>query len=704
MAQPIAVWGIDVGESALKALRCVVNEDAKRITATAFDYIEYPKILSQPDADRNELVKEALKQFLSRNSVRGDDVVISVSGQSGLARFIKLPPVESSKIPDIVKYEAKQQIPFPLEDVVWDYQQMSGGSTEEGFALDSEVGLFAMKRDQVYKYLKPFDEVDVEVETIQLTPLALYNYVCFDQITNLPTPDEYDPDNPPPSIVVLSLGTDTTDLVVTNGFKVWQRSIPVGGNHFTKALVKDLKLNFGTAEHLKRNASQAEDPKALFQAMRPVFNEFLTEVQRSLGYFKNMDRKAKIGRIVALGNAMKLPGLQKYLAQNLGHDLTKVDAFRGLSGSGVVDQPAFKENLPAFGVCYGLALQGLDRSAIHTNLLPPEITQFRTIRAKKPWAVMAAALILLGLGISYFSWSSALKTVWDKGPNSFEQPLAQANSVIGQANQWKQQFDEEKAKFTKTDEVGRSILQNFQNRDKWLRFMKAIDLCLPHNEGERPKEVVAREEVKVDAFECRWVDKVEDWYAATQQYREADEGKKPAAAQPMDPNAVQDPNAVAEAPPMELDANGNPMPPAGAAPVVGGPTGPGWVFQVRAHHYRNIRQDPQNQGVQFLRRTLLANLKMDEIPLPKTEQNGTGTATFPVKKLGIAFPVLVGTPNIDWDYKLQVEEEEDNPMPGRGPMLKLQPQPRYDFVLQFCWQPFGPPTEAAPPVSEVVAN
>ena len=76
-------------------------------------------------------------------------MAISVPGQSGLARFIKLPPVESKKIPDIVRYEARQQIPFALNDVIWDYQRMGGGSEEEGFALETEVGLFAMKRDQV---------------------------------------------------------------------------------------------------------------------------------------------------------------------------------------------------------------------------------------------------------------------------------------------------------------------------------------------------------------------------------------------------------------------------------------------------------------------------------------------------------------------------------------------------------------------------
>ena len=58
--------------------------------------------------------------------------------------------------------------------------------------------------------------------------------------------------------VVLSLGTDTTDLVVTNGYRVWQRNVPLGGSQFTKQLTKELKLTFAKAEHLKRNARQAE--------------------------------------------------------------------------------------------------------------------------------------------------------------------------------------------------------------------------------------------------------------------------------------------------------------------------------------------------------------------------------------------------------------------------------------------------------------
>ena len=141
-----------------------------------------------------------------------------------------------------------------------------------------------------------------------LTPLALYNFLLFDQMQELPPVDQYDPDDPPASTVILSLGTDATDLVVTNGYRVWQRSIPIGGNHFTKSLTKELKLTFAKAEHLKCNATAAKNPKALFQAMRPVFNDLLTEIQRSLGYFSSVNRNATIKKIVALGGAMKMPG------------------------------------------------------------------------------------------------------------------------------------------------------------------------------------------------------------------------------------------------------------------------------------------------------------------------------------------------------------------------------------------------------------
>src|SRR3954470_13765934 len=178
MAIQPGVWGIDLGQCGLKAIR-LENIDGT-LTATAFDYVEHPKILSQPDADPDQLIREALEKFLSRNSLRGDQVAISVPGQSGLARFVKLPPVEEKKIADIVRFEAKQQIPFNLDEVVWDFQKIGSGNVTDGFSMETEIGLFAIKRDMVSRYLQHFKEVGVEVHLVQMAPLALCNYVSFD--------------------------------------------------------------------------------------------------------------------------------------------------------------------------------------------------------------------------------------------------------------------------------------------------------------------------------------------------------------------------------------------------------------------------------------------------------------------------------------------------------------------------------------------
>src|SRR5947209_2872358 len=415
MADQPGVWGIDVGQCALKAIRLIDNDG--QVTATAFDYVEHPKILSQPDADPDQLTREALEKFLSRNNLRGDLVAISVPGQSGLARFVKLPPVEEKKVGDIVRFEAKQQIPFPLEEVVWDYQKLGSGMVTDGFALDTEIGLFAMKRDMVNRYLQHFKDVRVEIHHVQMAPLALCNYVAHDLLNKAPAGSETSGEDEDTSedeesagkkkcIVALDIGTDNSNLVITDGERIiWQRPIPIGGNHFTRALTKDLKLTFAKAEHLKRNAMKSPDLKKILGSLRPVLNDFVSEVQRSLGYFTNTHRDAHVAYMVGLGSAFRLPGLQKYMAEKLSLDVRKPAVFERMAGEQVLNDPVFTENLLTFPIAYGLALQGLnelgdrkDYGRISTNLLPAEIRMERVIRSKKPWAAAAAAALLLGTG------------------------------------------------------------------------------------------------------------------------------------------------------------------------------------------------------------------------------------------------------------------------------------------------------------------
>src|SRR4029079_2495732 len=100
-------------------------------------------------------------------------------------------------------------------------------------------------------------------------------------------------------------------------------------------------------------------PRAVFQALRPIFNNYVSEIQRSIGYFSSVNRDAKIARVIGLGNGFKLAGMQKFLQQNLQYDVQRADGFASLMGDGVLNAPMFSENILSFGVSYGLAFQAL---------------------------------------------------------------------------------------------------------------------------------------------------------------------------------------------------------------------------------------------------------------------------------------------------------------------------------------------------------
>jgi type IV pilus assembly protein PilM len=706
MAKYDSFWGIDIGQCAIKAMRCRLSKDGNEIIADAFDFIEYPQILSQPDADPAQLIADALDEFLKRNPVKGSHVAISVPGQRGLPRFVKLPPVESSKIPDLVKFEARQQIPFPLEDVVWDFQQMPGGTEEDGFSMETEVGLFAMKREEVFRSLKPFTNAGVEVDIVQLTPIALFNYAVFDQMRDLPAPSEYNPDDPPESLVVLSLGTDTSDLVVTNGYRVWQRSIPLGGNHFTKSITKELKVTFSKAEHLKRNAMKTEDPRAIFQAMKPVFDELVTEIQRSLNFYNSLaqHKNAKLGRIVALGNTMKLRGLQKFLAQKLEMEVVTVDGFDHLTGSSVVSAPQFEENVGSFGVCYGLCVQALNKGVLATNLLPGEIIQERLIRAKKPWAVAAAATLLLSCGMGYFLHSLRWQTTKTE---KFNSAFAGAESVSSKSKELSESFKTEEAKYDKLHTIGVNLARMPERQMLWPDLVRAVHECLPQA-GKRPEELINnkagqelpigdREQIHIAAIDAEYTPALEKWFVDKIQKdytKHLDNDQK----KPIPKAPTTDTEAPAEG-----DA---------AAPVSIGPKGEGFIVEVRGYHFHNNSQKFTSEGVtaRYVYNNFIKKLEQ-KIPAFKVRNLATGKEemiTF--ADFGISYPVIAN------ETSTATTEQIPNPYTaaltaGSGTTTSpLQPRPmtppgapgaatkaapvtdfitaqKYSFIVQFAWQP-----------------
>ena len=465
------VWGIDIGQTAVRAVKAAPAGD--RIEILGFDSIEYDTILSAPDVDRDNAIQQALRTFLARNRVSGNDIVLAcIPGQSALIRFIKLPPVEKKRVPDIVRYEAHQQIPFPLEEVVWDYKPLE---KLYGPGDQVEVGIFAMRRDIVHGFLSNLMVCNLDVDVLQLAPMALYNYVAFDR----PGGAE--------GQLVIDMGAENTELLIYTGNSVWPRSLPVSGNDFTEAIMEKFKVPFGKGEMLKRMAKRSKYSKQIYHAIEPVLRRMVEEVQRSIGYYKSINPGTRISGILALGGSFKLPGLAKYLSENLHVPIQGLTEPQNFDMSIARNPRIFQESSLSFGVSLGLVVQGCGLAGMDVSLLPQELLQRKIIARKKPWAAAVAACALLMFGTAWYS-------TWQTGGE-----LTEANSP--DAKQWVRETETRRQNYEKLMDVTEIKRQLNEIHDLWvgrdfwlhaLRKMYGPIVAEPDNEkGPWLKKVVS---------------------------------------------------------------------------------------------------------------------------------------------------------------------------------------------------------------------
>lgn len=418
-------WGIEVGAHAIKAVKLELAGEGKcRVADWAF--IPHPKVLSTPGVDPNDVIRVSLGALTNQVDLGKAAIAISVPGHSSFARFAKLPPVDPKKVADIVKFEAAQQIPFPLEEVEWDYQTFVTPDSPE-----VEVGIFAVTKERINERLQMLEDVGITPNFIALSPIAVYNALAYD----------LDFASGTPGTIIVDIGTTSTDLVVATPGRVWVRTFPLGGHNFTEALVNQFQLSYPKAEKLKREAQDTKHARQVFQAMRPVFTDLAQDIQRSIGYFQSLNSGTELTRVIGVGATWRLPGLRKYLKQQLGLDVYRIDNFKKIGSGSVASsedsedggevQAAEPQDRKAqfdmlsleMTTAYGLALQGLGLNAVSGNLMPVASVRQSMWKDKVKWFGLAAGVAAAAAGVMFVN----------PVRSNFAVQAAQPDPVINQA-------------------------------------------------------------------------------------------------------------------------------------------------------------------------------------------------------------------------------------------------------------------------------
>ncbi|MEM7165087.1 MAG: type IV pilus assembly protein PilM [Planctomycetota bacterium] len=371
------VWSVDVGKSSLKAVK--LQRERNSLEILAVDKIDYP--VDEGGVNSLQHAKEALETFASRNTINCP-IVASHPGHSAFSRFIQLPPVDPKKLEEMVGYEAQQQIPFPIDEVVWDYHLC-----EQDGAPEAEVGIFAVRKEVVSDFMLDYESAGMPLDMISVGYLGLLNYVVYDLRPQRPS-------------VVIDIGSDHTDLVVVDGKRFWIRNLPIAGNDITQALMDKFKLPFDEAERLKTTAAKTEHAVKVFTAIQPILKELVNEIHRSVGFYKSQAGDVKFEDVFLFGNSAKVLGIQKFLQEQLRfrvHVAKKLSRIRVNRESNV---SLLQRDFPSFASAVGNAIQGLGEGEADVNLMPREQQEALEFQRKQKQVIFAC----LGLFIVPIVW------------------------------------------------------------------------------------------------------------------------------------------------------------------------------------------------------------------------------------------------------------------------------------------------------------
>lgn len=415
------VWGLDIGQASIKAVK--MERVGSVAQVTSFDVIEVEA--GEDENTRPARTQAAMAELLGRRKIGNDPVIVAVPGNQTFFRPFELPPAPASRLAGIVGFEARNQIPFPIDEVLWDFKQLA--PSDDG---QMRVGLIAVRRELVDQILALVKQFHLRLEAIQVAPFALYNLVRYEFGDSQPW-------------LILDGGARVTDFVVVDGEEFWFRPLPQSGNDLTRCLEQKFRMTFEEAEELKLKMGGSKQAGQIFQVIEPMLRNMAGDIQRTIGYYKGIRKDADIQNIVAVGSAFRLPGIIEFLQQAIDMDITYLNDLRRVRLGPGVDATWWQEELPSMAVALGLGIQGVGLAPVSMDLLPEAIRHERMLRKKRPIVAVTVGLALAASG------AGLLAGMRERG--ALKSNLGSITSGLADVRRYKKAYEDEGKLTPKTE-------------------------------------------------------------------------------------------------------------------------------------------------------------------------------------------------------------------------------------------------------------
>lgn len=350
------------------------------------------------DAARERVITKALQDALAEGGYPTRTGNACAPGFQVFSKFVKLPPVDTSKVTQIIQYEAQQNVPFPLEDVVWDYQIL--GTTPSG---ELEVLLVAIKSDIVETLFRVADGSGLRLGVVDVSQAALcnafrYNYGDLEGC-----------------IMLLDIGAKTSNVLFFENGKMFARGINIGANSITQDFAAETRMPFVEADKFKiadgfvSLGGAYEDPEnpkqaAISKIARQVMTRLHIQVNQTIQFYRGQQGGGAPEQLFLAGGASIMPYTAQFFAEKLSLPVEYFNPFRNVEIDPELDLDSLASVAHGFGEVVGLGLRSISQCPVELNLIPKSSLQKQQMAQKRPYfiaTVVSLILVVLAFGLFF---------------------------------------------------------------------------------------------------------------------------------------------------------------------------------------------------------------------------------------------------------------------------------------------------------------
>jgi len=398
MAAAPKVVTVDLGTSTIKFGEFGISSGGA-LTLLRFGVAEIG-LDPNKEEERAKFITPTLSKLFKDHDIRAKEVMLSISGQSVFMRFVKLPPVDPAQIEQVVTFEAQQNVPFPINEVTWDYQMMPSRST----GTEAEAVIVAIKKDIIEAEVAAVEAVGVKIKRVDVAPFALLNAFRYSE-----------PETDGCSLII-DMGARSTNLIFVEKSNFWIRNVPIAGNQISQSICNELQEPFIAAETLKKGKgfvslggiyADPDDIEAarISKLIRSTMTRLHVDINRSIAYYRTTLTGTAPKRIYLTGGSSQLPYLDLFFAEKHNLPVSYFNPLRNVNLSGPLAGGQLEQNICYTAELVGLAVRETGSCPAEITLDAPTLAARTDKRHKQPFYFAAlAAWVLLFVCLGLYYW------------------------------------------------------------------------------------------------------------------------------------------------------------------------------------------------------------------------------------------------------------------------------------------------------------